>query len=617
MGNAVNNWWLNIWSQRSVSYRGSVIVTVPSLCLILTLSSWFWTRSESLKLLNRTDQVKVRLNLSNSLLITLLNAETGVRGYLLEPNEAFLEPYNVAKSRDLEVLNQLSASVDVDSSPDRIIQQANVSNIRREVAQVQGILSELQSRQTRENQPTLLDDSKRAMDRLRAEIGKFQAQEEEALSQRSRELDRFRSIIRSIQQLALITGIISTFAAIYLFKLLEQELRSREAEVIVSTNRLKTLSDDIVDGVVILDEWGKIKTVNSAVARILRYSPLELLDQSFFKVLLEPNQPWPKPLPSITIWLEQIPRIGKVWQTPAYRKDGSSLPIELSLGEIPGERQWIAIIRDVSEQIRLIQQQKVHLEALEQFNKALVEANEALGHRNQELADFAYATAHDLRTPLRGIATLSEWIEEELNQEASETLLNNLYLMRQRTYRLNTMIEGLWEYTKLEQASFTIETVQLSDILSVVQQHNPLPEGFVLTLHNPQIQLTTCRANLQKVFEELVQNAVQHHNMGKGRIDIFAEAGETMVEFIIKDDGPGVAPAYQTRVFRLFETLGSKDETGHTGVGLAIAKKIVERVGGRIWFQSTDTENTAIEGTAIHFTWPRVSTKLNSWGKIT
>ncbi len=601
---------LNAWSHRSVSYRGSVIVAIPLLCLILTLGTWFWTRSEGLKLLARMDQVQIRLDLSNELLITLLDAETGVRGYLLEKNPNFLEPYDYSRSAEPEIFKKLSQSIDNDPSPN-LIQQAKITQIRQKIDKVKDILQQLQQNRVPAQQSTLLREGKLAMDRLRADIEAFQTEEAQVLSQRSQEIERFRSIIRSIQQLAVVAGVFSTLAAIYFFKRLESDLKLREAEVILSANRLRILSDDIVDGVVVLDEWGKIKTVNSAVSVILGYSALELLDQSFFKVLVEPNQPLPNLLPSLALWLEQIPRVGKTWQTPAYRKDASSLSIELSLSKIPGEHQWIAIIRDVSEQIYLVEQQKVYLEALEEFNKALVEANCALEQRNQELADFAYATAHDLKTPLRGIATLVEWIEEELTQESSETLLNNLYLLRKRTYRLNTMIEGLWEYTRLGQASLTQETLQLSDILATIAQHHPLPEGLTLILHNPQLQLTTCTADLRRVMTELIQNAVQHHHRSKGRIDIFAQIREPMVEFVIQDDGPGIPQAYQARVFRLFETLEPKDDTGHTGVGLAIAKKLVERVAGQIWFESTQAQ-----GTTIHFTWPRVPTKLKFSDRI-
>lgn len=596
--------WLNRWSRLSLTYRGAIIVTIPSLCLFATVGTWFWTRSQGLKVADRIEQVQLHLDQSNELLITLLNAETGVRGFLIQRDPVFLEPYYVAKQAVPQALQNLATSVEANTDPssDR---RSQLDIIRSQVVITQRLIDAVQTETDVQAQGQLLQDSRQAMDTLRQEISAFQRNEYEILNLRKTEQKNLRTLIQALQRLAVVAGVLSTAGAIYLFGLLGRELKQRESQLQTRNSVLKTLSSDIVDGIVVLDAAGFVETVNPAISSMLGYSPTELLECPIMQILVEPTTPLPRPVPPLRLWLEQLPRLGRTWQTQAYRKDGSSIPIELSLSEIPGENQSIAIIRDVSEQISLMQQLQMHLDALERLNQALIRSNSSLERRNQELADFAYATAHDLRTPVRGIVTLSEWIEEELSGYTSEQLLNYLHLLRKRTHRLNALIDGLWEYTNLGQTPVTPEAVQLDAIIEEIQQAHPAPEGFEVELHHPLITLTTCKVHLKKVLEELLDNAVRHHDKPTGRIDIFAHSVENMVEFMIQDDGPGIPSAYHTRVFRLFETLEPRDVTENTGIGLAIAKKLVERVGGRIWIQTNGER-----GTTIHFSWPQ---QPDSW----
>ena len=136
-------------------------------------------------------------------------------------------------------------------------------------------------------------------------------------------------------------------------------------------------------------------------------------------------------------------------------------------------------------------------------------------------------------------------------------MLNHLYLLRKRTHRLNATIEGLWEYTMLEPSTIATDLVQISHLITEIQQEVPLPPGFLLKLHSPELTLKTSKTDLYKVLIELVKNSVQHHHKTEGQIDIFVRDTPGMWEFIIQDDGPGINPAYHERIFRLFQTHSS------------------------------------------------------------
>ncbi len=592
---------LTYWSRMSLSYRGAAIVTIPALCLLATLGTWLWSRSEAVEIRTKIDSSQERIANTKELLVVMLNAETGVRGYLVSGDSDFLEPDKISQKTLPIALSNLKQSIGND--PRKL---AQLELIRSRIQSIQKLMAVLQTIYSDPDRSRLLKQGKQEMDALRQEINVAQATEQISLDRDRNDLSDLQSLIQSLQQLFTVTGIISTVGGIYLFQLLERELRQREAQIQTRDSLINTLTTDIIDGVLILDRSGQIETVNPALIEMFGYTAIDLLECPLMRLFAKVITPKSPPLPELITWLQQQPKLDRIWQLTAYRKDGSSFPIELSLSEIYQEHQLIAIVRDVSEQVSLIKQLEIHLKAAKKLNIALISTNFTLNSRNQELAEFAYATAHDLKTPLRGIATLSEWIEEEVKPYSSEQLDLNLQLLRQRTYRLNNLIDGLWEYSNLGQTPIDPESIELIVFLQEIQANFPLPANFEIDVHPTDLHLTTCKQYLRKVIEELLENAVKHHDRDptinhEGKVIISVRLDRDQIEFVIHDNGPGIAPEHHQRVFRLFETLKPRDVQENTGIGLAIAKKLVERVGGKIWLENPPSG----EGLAVHFTWPQ------------
>ncbi len=587
-------------------------MTIPALCLLATMGTWLWSRSEGLEIRAKIEQSQARIANTKELLIVMLDAETGVRGYLVSGDSEFLAPDKIAQQKLPIALSNLQESIGKDQR-----KLAQLDSIRSRIQSIQKLMTALQITFSAPERVGLMNQSKREMDALRTAIDTAIAIEQVSLDRDRTNLNDLQSLIQSLQQLFTVTGIMSTVGGIYLFQLLERELRQREAQIQTRDSTIDTLTTDIIDGVLILDRSGQIETVNPALIEMFGYTAIDLLKCPLMRLFAKAIAPKSTPLPELVTWLKQQPKLGRIWQITAYHRDGTSFPIELSLSEIPQENQWIAIVRDVSEQTNLMKQLQIHLKAAEKLNLALFTTNFTLNTRNQELAEFAYATAHDLKTPLRGISTLSEWIEEEVKPYSSEQLDLNIQLLRQRTYRLNNLIDGLWEYSNLGQTPVTPEPIELAVFLQSIKTALLLPPNFTIEVHPTDLHLTACKPHLCKVLEELLENALKHHDAlevngqdlvgavsqdrHRGKIGICVELTGEQIEFVITDDGPGIELEHHQRVFRLFETLKPRDVQENTGIGLAIAKKLVERVGGKIWLETPPSG----KGLAVHFTWPQ------------
>jgi signal transduction histidine kinase len=224
----------------------------------------------------------------------------------------------------------------------------------------------------------------------------------------------------------------------------------------------------------------------------------------------------------------------------------------------------------------------------------------ALEKTNAELDQFAYAASHDLRAPLRGITNLASWIDEDLPASTDATIKEHLRLLKTRAARMDRLISGLLELSRIGRTRHASERVDVGELIQETIQLASPREASRIMMIGELPMLTTERAALQQVFQHLIANALQH----AGREDVVirlsaADRGDE-AELVIADNGVGIKPEHHERVWQMFQTLQTRDLVETTGIGLAIVKKQVESHGGRVWI-----DPAVDSGTTIRFTWPK------------
>jgi PAS domain S-box-containing protein len=228
------------------------------------------------------------------------------------------------------------------------------------------------------------------------------------------------------------------------------------------------------------------------------------------------------------------------------------------------------------------------------------QAESALEKRNQELDSFVHIVSHDLKAPLRGIANLSQWIEEDAEGALSVEMQQQMTLLRSRVYRMQAMIDGLLDYARIGRTDSMIEPTAVEDLLSeVIDSLNP-PPSFSIMIAPDLPTFNTKRLLLSQVFANLIGNSIKHHDRPDGSIRISGQDRGNFYEFAIADDGPGIAPEYQDKIFTIFQSGESKNRQDSTGIGLSIVQKIVESEKGMIWLESE-----LGKGTTFYVTWPK------------
>lgn len=237
--------------------------------------------------------------------------------------------------------------------------------------------------------------------------------------------------------------------------------------------------------------------------------------------------------------------------------------------------------------------------AVEQARVRLADATTRMEQERADLDHFVYVASHDFKAPLRGIDNLATWIEDDggdsLNAEARE----HLAMIRRRIKRLDVLLDDLLAYAQAGRAKVAFENVDVGTLLHSLVGDIELPPGFDIAIAPDMPVIYSPKTPLAHVFINLISNAIKHHDGSTGRIEISGEVRADGYAFAVCDDGPGIPEQHRERIFEMFRMLKPRDAVEGSGMGLAIAKRLVQSNNGSI--AAVAGKNG--RGTCIRFTW--------------
>ncbi len=269
--------------------------------------------------------------------------------------------------------------------------------------------------------------------------------------------------------------------------------------------------------------------------------------------------------------------------TPAYA-DSRLVPDFTDSGEVQG---FYVLVTDITP---------LHRATLE-----LESVNSKLNYTIHELDQFVYTASHDLRSPLRAISSLAQFIlqdDSQLGEESTE----RLRLISSRALRMQTMLNDILAYARAGEGYLQGATaVPVEQIVREVVLALSPSAGFTIRLEPQNPPILAFSMPLSQVLQNCIGNAIKHHDCKSGRVSVDVADCDDHWRFSVTDDGPGIPEDYRESVFEMFSTLKSRDRVEGSGMGLALVRKIVRRLGGACGIAPRTGR-----GTRIWFDWPKL-----------
>lgn len=239
-------------------------------------------------------------------------------------------------------------------------------------------------------------------------------------------------------------------------------------------------------------------------------------------------------------------------------------------------------------------------DALRKLNSRLENTIKKLTTANYELGEFTRISAHDLKSPLRAIGSLAGIVNSEYGEKLDRQGRELLDKIITRSIRMDKQLSGVLRYSEIRREKEQEQSVGLNILLPQILSELVPPANVEVIIEN-QLPLIICERDIiEQLFKCLLDNAVKFMDKPKGYIRIGCREQDDFWQFRIEDNGRGIESKYFDKIFKIFQKLTRSDEFESTGIGLAIAKKIVEIYGGRIWVKSDIGT-----GSTFFFTFPK------------
>lgn len=370
---------------------------------------------------------------------------------------------------------------------------------------------------------------------------------------------------------------------------IERSSRPRIQEPAQSEERMRSIVDHVIDGIITIDERGAVGSYNLAAEKIFGYPAAEVIGKNIKMLMPDPFHSEHDSYLANYLHSGVAKIIGIGREVIGRRSDGSTFPMDLAVSEFHlGEhRYFTGIVRDISERKRA--------------ESDLLRSAQELARSNLDLEQFAYVASHDLQEPLRAVAgcvqVLKRRYQGQLDSRADELIAHTV----DGVSRMQSLIEGLLSYSRVGTRGATFEPSDCNLILAqaIANLETAITEASAVVTHDHLPVVYADAAQLTQLFQNLIGNAIKFRGKQPSRIHVAAHRDGRQWTFSVQDNGIGMQPEYFDRIFVIFQRLHTRTEYPGTGIGLAICKKIVERHGGQISVASEPDQ-----GSTFSFTIP-------------
>lgn len=356
----------------------------------------------------------------------------------------------------------------------------------------------------------------------------------------------------------------------------ELAIAATRIEMETQRNRFFTLA---VDMLAIADFEGKLLQINPAWEKTLGYSDVEL------KARLIPDFATPEDKPSVLSHLHSLREspIPAHFEGRYQCKDGSIRWLGWTAASFASEKLIYIFARDITVQ-------KQAEKKISSLNFELEQRVSKLTEINQELEAFTYSVSHDLRAPLRAMQGFSQFLLEEYADKLDACGADYTRRIATAAHHMDILIQDLLEYSRLSRMELPLARIDLNHMMDEVIKHLVIEtqsRNAVIEIDRPLPVVAAHASTLLQVISNLITNGIKFVEKGtQPKIYIHAEKHDQMVRLWVEDNGIGIAPDHQDRIFRIFERLHRIETYPGTGIGLAIVRKGIERMGGRSGLKS-------------------------------
>jgi PAS domain S-box-containing protein len=364
--------------------------------------------------------------------------------------------------------------------------------------------------------------------------------------------------------------------------------------------RLHAILQTAVEGIITIDERGIVESINPAAEKMFGYTAEEVIGKNVSMLMPSPYRQEHDQYMANYRHTGKAKIIGIGREVTGQRKDGSVFPLDLAVSEVrlADRRLFTGFVRDISERKRAEMEQR-------QAERKLAELAQTLAEKNKELETIVYVASHDLRSPLVNIQGFSTELahtcerfrhrlaelkipDQELNVLLAEEIPESLQFIQAGVAKIDLLLAGFLRYSRLGRAALNPERLKMNELLASIARtlEFQIQQAGALLKIEPLPDCVGDATQINQVFSNLLDNALKYLDPKRaGRISVTGRVEQGRAVYAVRDNGIGIAPEHQPRIFEIFHRLNPSATDGE-GLGLTIAQRILERQNGKIWVES-------------------------------